>query len=946
VRKTVTILFADVVGSTALGESRDPERIRAQMGRWFDATRATIEAHGGTVEKFAGDSVMAVFGVPTSHEDDALRAVRAAAELRSPELRIGVNTGEVVAGDGEALVTGDAVNVAARLEQEAAPGEVLIGAETERLVRAAADVTHVPPLDLKGKSSPVEAYQLIGVREGAEGIARRLGGVLVGREGELALLHQAFDRAVSERSCQFFTLLGTAGVGKSRLAAEFLAAAAARVVRGRCLSYGEGITYFPLVEVLFQLDVDPDDVVKASPPETQLAFRKLLEREAAARPVIVVFDDIQWAEPTLLDLIEHVADLSRGASIFLLCIARPDLLDVRPTWGGGKLNATSVLLEPLSQDDCEELIATLGGAKDETRLEIVRASGGNPLFVEEMLAMLRDEGEVAVPPTIHALLQARLDTLRSEERAVVERGAVEGEVFHRGSVVQLAPEADVDAQLPSLVRKELIRPDVPVFPEDDAYRFRHLLIRDAAYEALPKELRAELHERFALWLEEHTELVERDEIVGYHFEQAYQYRTELDETDSRRAPLSERGAAHLSAAGRAALGRADYRGGINLLERASALVPPGSEKRLFLLAELGPAMVGTGRFEDASACARELAASSKAYWRAQALLVEMGVGYLTGYPRPIDELLGELARSIEVFEAHSDDLGIARAYAVQAEQAWAQCQALESAEKIRKALAHAERARDRGLIQALREELVMTYPQGPTPADEASAELEAILEQSAGLLQVEAAARRALGRIAAMRGDFEAGRELFRSGREPLAEMGLAVAYAAVGQGIAFIERLAGDLAAEEDELLQNLEALEKFDERGFSSTAAVLLAGCLAEQGRDAEAEHFVRITRERTPEDDLTNFITADAVEAVLKARRGEHAEAECLALRAVERAETTDFWETRGRSLESLAATYAAAGRRDDAREAYARALEIYKEKGATVVAARGRALIAEL
>ena len=583
VRKTVTVLFADVVDSTSLGESRDPERVRAQMGRWFEQARQTIEGHGGTVEKFAGDAVMAVFGVPVVHEDDALRAVRSAEELRSPELRIGVNTGEVVAGEGETMVTGDAVNVAARLEQAAPPGEVLIGRETRGLVRDAVEAEPLDPLEVKGKAAPIEAYRLVSVRQGAEAITRHLEAPLVGRKRELGRLRQDFEHAVAEQSCHLFTLLGTAGVGKSRLAAEFLAGADARVVRGRCLSYGEGITYFPLVEVLMKLGAEPESIIASSPAETQLAFRKLLEREATDGPLIVVFEDIQWAEPTFLDLIEHISDLSRNAPIFLLCIARPELLELRPTWSGGKLNATTILLEPLSEAECGQLISTLGGADGELQAKVIEAAQGNPLFVEEMLAMLHEEGDVAVPPTIHALLHARLDALGREERAVVERGSVEGQVFHRGTVLELAPETDVDAQLPLLIRKELIRPDASTLPGDDAYRFRHLLIRDAAYESLPKETRADLHERFAVWLEEHAELVEQDEIVGYHLEQAHRYRKELDQD---RAQLAERAAMHLGAAGREALGRADFRAAINLLERAVGLLPRGDERRLPLVSEL------------------------------------------------------------------------------------------------------------------------------------------------------------------------------------------------------------------------------------------------------------------------------------------------------------------------------------------------------------------------
>src|SRR5581483_11466223 len=376
-RKTVTVLFCDVVGSTALGESTDPEALRGLLARYFERMRALVERHGGTVEKFIGDAVMAVFGVPVVHEDDAVRALRAAAEMRDalPELgvggRIGVATGEVVTGTEERLATGDAVNVAARLQQAAAPGEILVGGETRALARDAIVAEELEPLTLKGKQAPVTAYRLVSVVPDAPGVARRLDAPMVGRVAERRLLDDAFANAVRRRTCALFTLLGTAGVGKSRLVREFLSGVDANVCEGRCLSYGDGITYWPVVEIVKQLGgADHEGPIAAllgesdvptSPEEIAWAVRKLLERTAADRPLIVVFDDLHWGEATFLDLVEHVADLARDAPILLLCLARPDLLDRRPGWGGGKLNATTVLLEPLDAQETDELIERLLG---------------------------------------------------------------------------------------------------------------------------------------------------------------------------------------------------------------------------------------------------------------------------------------------------------------------------------------------------------------------------------------------------------------------------------------------------------------------------------------------------------------------------------------------------------------------------------------------------------
>ncbi len=440
-RKTVTVLFCDVTGSTELGERLDPEALRTLLARYFERMKAIVERHGGSVEKFIGDAVMAVFGVPVAHEDDALRACRAAAEMRDAfsELslagRIGVNTGEVVTGTEERLATGDAVNVAARLEQAAKPGEVLVGAETLGLVRAVVEVGEERRLELKGKSEPVAAYSLVAVREVGE---RSHTSRFVGREREVEQLEDAWGRALASSRCELVTVAGDPGVGKSRLVAEAIAQVEARVVRGRCLAYGDGITYWPVVEVVKQLAALPSDVqaekairsllgesdTVSSTDEIAWAFRKLLEEQA---PLVVCFDDIQWAEETFLDLVESTALLSTGAPLLLVCMARPELLDRRPGW------PATLRLEPLRDEEASALVGD--AVSDEVRQRVVRASGGNPLFLTEMVALSNQSGgEVEVPPTLRALLAARLDQLDEPERKVLERGAVEGELFHRGAV--------------------------------------------------------------------------------------------------------------------------------------------------------------------------------------------------------------------------------------------------------------------------------------------------------------------------------------------------------------------------------------------------------------------------------------------------------------------------------------------------------------------------------
>jgi len=947
-RKTVTVLFADVVGSTALGDSQDPEAVRRQMARWFEDARAILERHGGRVEKFVGDAVMAVFGVPRVHEDDALRAVRAAAELQRPELRIGVNTGEVVTGEGETLVTGDAVNVAARLEQAAAPGEVLIGAATQRLVRDAAEVELLPPLDLKGKPAPVEAFRLLRLDPEAAGVARQLGSPLIGRRHELERLRQDFQRTVDERRCQLFTLLGSAGVGKSRLAAEFLDGLPGRVLHSRCLHYGEGITYWPLVEALLQLEADPESIIGSSPAETQLAFRKLLERESAERPIIVMFDDLHWAEPTFLDLIEHVADLSRGAPIFLLCIARPELLDVRSAWGGGKLNATTVFLEPLGTAECEQLIDSLGGAGTETRLKIVAASEGNPLFVEEMLAMLHEEGDVAVPPTIHALLHARLDALDRDERAVMERGAVEGQVFHRGAVAMLAPDTDVDLQFPLLVRKELIRPDTPTVPDEDAYRFRHLLIRDAAYDALPKETRAELHESFADWLDTHAELAEQDEIVGYHLEQAYRYRVELDPDDAQAPVLAERAAEPLAAAGGRALLRSDRSAATNLLSRAVELLPKGDERRIPLLVDLGDGLAELGQFERAEQVLLEAAdAAGKSGQRVLELRATLELRMFRQlvdqtafekFKRAAEAAIGEL-------EELGDEAALAQGWAMIAHVHLMELGGGAMAEALERSIEHARRAGDRKREIDSLVWLLNTSWFGPMPVDEAIRLAEGVLEQPGVEPGLAAAAVRVLGCLYGMHGEFDRAREFLDRGITMQLELGWRVAAGSGTMMGGIVELLADDPVAAERRMRFGYDILESIGETGFLSTLAGHLAEALYQQGRYEEAEEAAREANELAAPEDVETHRLWKAVEAKVLARRGELEEAVRLGREAVALSDQTDSF-ARGDTRLALAEVLSIAGRTDEAAVLAREAVAVYEEKGIRPAADQARRLLAEL
>ena len=652
VRKTVTVVFCDVAGSTSLGERHDPEALREVMTRYFDAAADAFRSHGGSVEKFIGDAVMAVFGVPDLHEDDALRAVRAAWELtrRLPrlndafeaawgirlEIRIGINTGEVVAGVDsidQKLVTGDPVNTAARLQQSADPGMILIGEETYRLVAGAVRAEPLDPMPLRGKSDLVRAFSVLDVVLGAPSFVRRLEAPLVGRRSELAQLRQAFDRTAREQVGFLFTVIGPPGIGKTRLALQFERALSgvAKVLTGRCLSYGEGITYWPIREVLDQaFEGDPiggierllsgDEHVGAvvetiaaalgsssgtsTTGEVGWALRTVFEALARDAPLVVVFEDIHWGEPTFLDLVDHVIDVVSGAPLMLLCLARPELLETRPAWGGGKLNAATTLLEPLTDDESALLLRRLATLDEQTAAEILRTAEGNPLFVEQLLASAAEvggTGELRIPPSIDGLLAARIDRLEPEERVVIERAAIVGKEFEVGAVEDLLPDEPKGAvaeRLDSLVRKQFVRRDRSATDGGPAFAFRHVLIQLVAYKAIPKRRRADLHERLAGWIERRSgdERSEVEEILAYHLEQACRCRRELGATDLGTQALADRTVGLLASCGRRAIARGDASGAVSLLSRAIALLDDtrGTERGSTLEAA-APILLDRGR---------------------------------------------------------------------------------------------------------------------------------------------------------------------------------------------------------------------------------------------------------------------------------------------------------------------------------------------------------------
>jgi class 3 adenylate cyclase/tetratricopeptide (TPR) repeat protein len=968
-RKTVTIVFSDVAGSTSLGDRLDPEALRRVMERYFAEMRSVLERHGGTVEKFIGDAVMAAFGIPATHEDDALRAVRAAAEMGdrladlneelegergiSLQVRTGVNTGEVVAGDpsgGQFYATGDAVNIAKRLEEAAQPGEVLLGEQTYRLVRDAVRVELVGPLTLKGKAEAVAPYRLLEVVEGAPAVARRFDTPFIGRREELARLLGCFDRSAGEKTPLLVTVLGAAGLGKTRLAAELIAEIGERatILHGRCLSYGEGITFWPLQEILRGLRERPAGAPEPErargTEETFWAYRKLFDALAKERPLVLVLEDIHWAEPTLLDLIEHVVEWTQEAPMLIVCVARPELLDERPGWSGELIE-----LEPLASGEAETLVAMLAAGVDPAiRVRAIEVAEGNPLFLEQLLALAEEDGhELAVPDTIQALLSARLDRLAPEERALLEAAAVIGKEFWRSAVIRLsAPGAEVSALLQRLVRRGFIQPERSSLPDEDAFRFGHILIRDAAYNGIPKESRAELHERFADWLDKSESPYE--EIVGYHLEQAYRYRAELGPIDQALRALGDSASDRLAEAGQHALLRADHAAAVNLLDRACSLQSVDA-RRLTLSVWLAEALQFTGKLEEARILLNDVIEEAgdrgdqRNEWLARLSYAEVSQRVVP-HEWTDDRMKETAERALRVFEALSDDLGLARAWGRAAQASWSQNHYDEAARQSARAVAHARRTGDEREEFITLDALLWAMYLGSAHVGEVRRQIERVLTRVGESSMPGFHALLMLAALRAMEGAADESRTLFDRAKSIGEEMRLDWGPAITAIFSEEVGLLLGDAEFAERELRAGYESLEAIGERGLRSTVATHLAEALYRLERNAEAEHFADLSLELASQDDIASQARGRAVKAKLLAAKGDYEAADHLARDAVELSEDTDDLFMHGQVLMAQAEVLRLGGRDADAVPVLQQAVQVSERKGNVVTAQEARALLA--
>ena len=1028
VRKTVTIVFTDLKDSTALGEHLDAEALRDVMTRYFGAMSAEITRHGGKIEKFIGDAIMAVFGLPRAHEDDALRAVRAAVGMRGALLRVnadlmhrygvalanrcGVNTGEVVASDDPAdnqkLATGDAVNVAARLEQAAGRNEILLGESTWRLVRDAVEVEPVAPLELKGKAERVAAYRLLAA-EGQMGSARRNDTPIVGREAELAVLDAAYRGACTAASVRLVTIVGDAGLGKSRLVHEMLERVAphARVLHGRCLPYGDGITFWPLREMVSEAaGVRADDSPEAARakvlalvgdaevadrlaaatglssvpfplPEIYWAARKFIERLTERGPLVALIDDIHWAESAFLDLLEHLLDSGAAAPALLLATARPDLLEERPQWSE-RAGAERLVLAPLSSPAAAQVVGNLVGAVElpaEVVERIVAAAEGNPLFVEQMLSMLIDTralrqedgrwvrgeryADIKVPPTIQALLEARLDRLARSERATVEPAAVIGVQFALPAVAALAPEAArarIEEHLAVLTKKQFIAPTAtPTADADIVFRFHHHLVRETVYGGLLKRSRAALHVDFVRWADrvnaERGRALEFEEVLGYHLEQAHRYLAELGLLDSAAHAIGVDAATRLGAAGRRAFSRGDMHAAANLLRRAAALRVAADPARPALLRDLGEALMELGDFAEARGVLAEAVAAAEAQGnhrvRIAAQLVGMLVRLYSAEAGDWSDATLRLAReSIPQLEAETAHAELAMAWRLISFVHGVAGRYRQLAEPLGRWRKHAREAGDERLVARSGMSLAISALLGPAPVPLAIVQCEHILAEGLIDRQVESKIVCTLALLRAMNGDFDTARALCRRGRALSRELGQGVNAASTGMDLAQLELLAGDLAGGETEVRADYELLARMGETYYLATTAALLSRLARDQGRDADALVYSRAAEAAASADDVETQALWRSIRAPIVARAGAVAEGEALARAALALARQTEIPMLEADALAELASVLQIAVRPLEAAQALDDALALYVAKGDVVSAGRAREARARL
>jgi class 3 adenylate cyclase/tetratricopeptide (TPR) repeat protein len=960
-RKLATVMFVDLVDSTALVSGSDPEVARGRVQRFLEHVEGCVEAHGGTMGRYAGDAVMVAFGIPQTHEDDALRAVKAGLAIMDQvrdlqlEARVGIESGEIVSDEADlTFATGEAINVAVRLQQSASPGEILIGPGAHRLSLDGIETEDLGPLDLRGIDRPVWARRVLCSAEDPRPVS--VAAPLVGRVEELDLLHNTFARVSRDRRAHVFTIYGEPGVGKSRLGREFLdGLEGATVLAGRALPYGEGITYWPVAEMVkVSAGITDDDPVKeaveklrvccedeaiadllglasgvleavqgeSSQQEIAWAVREWAERLASVQPLVLVFEDIHWAEEPLLELIEHLAAWVREAPLLLLCLARPELLDVRPSWGGGRVRATSIELEPLAPEEVEEMISTLlrrTGLAPEDVAALIEKTGGNPLFVEETIRMLAEEEGAAsperIPYTVQALIAARIDRLAQDERRALRRAAVIGRTFWAGALGHLSPEPEVEEVLESLMLRDfIVQESRSSISGETAYRFKHVLIREVAYSGLSKSERADHHLSFASWLRERAgeELLE---VRAYHLDHAASLRRELE--GEVPAELAAEAAAALEEAGRRALAREANRAARRLF--LSALeIEPTLERRF-------QAARAAWRITDYPVVSREMeevcaAAESEGnaaiQGRALTALADAAIVREADVQRA--ERLVEKALAVLDLD---DKVARFDALNVRGTIAWARGD-LSTEERVTlEALDLAREAERKDLESEVLDTLASVY-MARLELDRADALMEQALKlaQESGSMVSLGRAHRYLGQLHLARRELDEADAAFEVAREHLAEAGASWQLGRVLNFAAWTAWYKKDTQRAERLLRESIRVLAPLEDRATLCESQRTLAQLLVEQGKVDEAERLALAARQTVGPHDATSLATTAMALGIVRAAQGRDEEAEGLLREAYATVAETDHRETQQATLRTLARFLRERGRDDEAEELY--------------------------
>jgi predicted ATPase/class 3 adenylate cyclase len=972
-RKLATVLFVDLVDSTGLVTGADPEVVRRRVQTYFERVSRCVTAHGGIVEKFAGDAVMAAFGIPQAHEDDAERAVRAGLAILDSvhelelEARIGVESGEVVADDSDStFATGEAVTLAARLEQSAEPGQLLIGPGAHRLTLGRIEVDDVGPVDLKGLGEQVWTWAVLGASAASERPQTQQA-PLVGRDAELDLLQNTYDRALRDRRAHLFTIYGEPGVGKSRLAHEFSQALeGATVLSGRSLPYGEGVTYWPLAEMVKCaagiVDDDPLDVaieklrefcedevvadllglasgvleaVQAERSQQEIAWagREWAQRLAQEQPLVLVFEDIHWAEEPLLELLEHLVTWVREAPLLVIALARPELLDIRPGWGGGRLRATSIELEPLAPAESEQLIDALDGSLGEAeRQEVLAKTEGNPLFLEETMRMLTEEGTERIgriPDTLQALIAARIDRLAPDAKALLQRAAVIGRIFWEGALERLSPELEsLDDPLEDLrLREFVLDEERSSIRGERAYKFKHVLIREVAYGGLSKSARAEHHARFAEWLKERAgeELLE---IRAFHLDRATALLAELD--GAAPVELQREAADALTEAGLRAFAREANRTARQHFVRAVELEP--STRRRYLAAR------AADRLSDLPAVSREMeevlaaAIQEGDGWtqgRALVTLAEAAVmreGDVGAAEEMVDNALAVLEPD--------DHSGRYRALRARATIAWMRGDLAKEEQVMLEALELARASEHKGFESEAADELASVY-MARLELDRAEPLIQQaiLLAEESGSAMSRGRALRFAGQLHLYRRELDDAEAALEAAREHLAEAGAAWMLGRTLNFAAWTARHKGDIARSERLFRESIRILAPLEDRATLCETQRSLAELLLSQGRVDEAERFALAARETVGQHDVTSHATTTMSLGLVRAAQGRDEEAEELLRQAYDTLAATEHRKHQCELLQALVQFLRDRDRDEEADELEARRDGVLAEAAST-------------